>query len=212
MVVECQLDRFVWVLQLSVANISLPIHHNHLPICCQYQSTNAPQPSTYLLPVSVYQYTTTIYLSVANISLPIHHSHLPICCQYQSNNAHSHLPICCQYQSTNTPQSSTYLLPVSVYQCPQPSTYLLPISVYQYTSTIYLSVANISLPIHHSHLPICCQYQSTNANSHLPICCQYQSTNTPQLSTCLSQTPNNLWTWQRHQKTQFNKINQSVCF
>jgi hypothetical protein len=139
------------------------MHLSHLPICCQYLSTNTPQSSPCLLPVSVYQYTTIISLSVASISLPMHHSH-----------PHT----CCQYRSTSTPQPSTYLLPVSDYQCTtaiylsvasislpialQPSTYLLPVSVNQYTTVIYVSVAGVSLPMHPNHLHFCCQYHSTN--------------------------------------------------
>jgi hypothetical protein len=39
MVVEGQWDRFVPVLQLSVASISLQTHHSHLLICQEHQIT-----------------------------------------------------------------------------------------------------------------------------------------------------------------------------
>jgi hypothetical protein len=40
MVVEWQCDRFVSVLQLSVASISPPMHHSHLLICHKHQITS----------------------------------------------------------------------------------------------------------------------------------------------------------------------------
>ena len=148
MEVEGQWDRFGWVLQLLVARISLQMHQIISVICYQYQSTNAPQNFSYILPVSVknsteyfsyllrvsvYKWSTVLQLSVASISLPMHHSISDMCCQYQS---------------TNAPQYCSYQLPVSVYQC---------------TTEIQLSVASISLPMHHSISVICCQYQSNNA-------------------------------------------------
>ena len=79
--------QYTRVLQLSGVSISLPMHHSTSVICCQYQSTNAPQYFSYLLAVSVNQCTTVLQLSVASIRLPMHHSISVICCQYQSTNA-----------------------------------------------------------------------------------------------------------------------------
>jgi len=125
---------FTTVLQLTVASISLPMHHNTSVICCQYQSTNTQQYFSYLLPVSVYRCTTIHQLSVASIclqmistrilqyfvasvSLPNHHSTSFTCFLYQFTNAqhHSTSVTCCQCNSTNPPQQISYLLPVAVY-------------------------------------------------------------------------------------------------
>ena len=115
--------------KLSVASISLPIHHTTSVICCQYQSVNAPHYFSYLLPISVYQCTTVLQLSVASICLPMKHITSVICCQYQSTNA------------------------------PHYFSYLLPVPVYRNTTVFQLSVASISLTMHNSLSLICHQQQ-----------------------------------------------------
>ena len=154
------------VLQLSVASIRLPMNHISSFTCCQYQSTDAPQYCSYLLPVSAFQFTapqylifllpvsvyqcnTVLQLFVASISLPLHHIlQFPVASIILQMH-HSTSVTCCQYQSTNSPQYFSYLLLVSVYQ---------------FTTVFLLPVASISLRMHHSTSDICCQYKSKMHN------------------------------------------------
>ena len=108
-------------------------------ICCQYQSTDAPLYFSYLMPVSVYRFTTVLQIYFASISLPMHYNTSAICCQYLSTDALHYF---------------IYLLPASVYRC---------------TTLLLLSVVSISLPMHHSISVICCQYQSTDAPLYLCV-------------------------------------------